>query len=230
MLDKEIESIVKSSRDMGWIMEPEAKRLMGLYGIEIPPYAWVRSRSEVSAAAERLGFPLAAKVVSPKVVHKSDVKGVAVGIETLEGLTAVFERFSQIDGFLGMHVEPMARGVELIIGSVVDRQFGPVVLLGVGGTSVEIYKDTAVRMAPITHSDVTEMVESLKGRALIKGYRGGPAVSMDRLSHLLVQFSRMVMDLEGHIASIDLNPVIASADACVIADARILLRAVDTEL
>ncbi len=223
MLTDAMQAIIESSRDIGWIMEPEAKRLMSLYGIEIPPYAWVRSHAEVKAAAEQLGFPLAAKVVSPKVVHKSDVGGVAVGIDTLEVLMEVFERFSKIDGFLGMHVEPMARGVELIIGCVVDRQFGPVVLLGIGGTSVEIYKDTAVRMAPITERDVANMVDSLKGRALIQGYRGGTVVSMDHLSHLLVNFSHMVMDLEGQIASIDLNPVIASENACVIADARIML-------
>jgi hypothetical protein len=108
---------------------------------------------------------------------------------------------------------------------VVDGQFGPVVLLGIGGTSVEIYKDTAVRMAPITERDVADMVDSLKGRALVQGYRGGTVVSMDRLSRLLVSFSHMVMDLEGQIASIDLNPVIASENACVIADARIMLAA-----
>ncbi|GKT06998.1 acetate--CoA ligase family protein [Desulforhabdus sp. TSK] len=225
MLTDAMHAIIESSRDMGWIMEPEAKRLMSLYGIEIPPYAWVRSHTEVKTAAEQLGFPLAAKVVSPKVVHKSDVGGVAVGIDSVEALTEVFERFCKIDGFLGMHVEAMARGVELIIGSVVDAQFGPVVLLGIGGTSVEIYKDTAVRMAPITEKEVADMVDSLKGRALIQGYRGGTVVSMERLSRLLVSFSHMVMDLEGQIASIDLNPVIASENACVIADARIMLAA-----
>ena len=122
-----------------------------------------------------------------------------------------------------MHVEPMARGVELIVGATMDRQFGPVVLLGIGGTMVEIYKDTVVRMAPLNADDVRAMVKCLKAKALLEGYRGKPAVSIDPLTDLLVRFSEMAMDLEGEIASIDLNPVMASAEGCIVADARMIL-------
>lgn len=223
MLNAEIKAIIAGARDAGWIVEPEAKRLLGLFGIDIPPFSWVKEKNELAGAAEALGFPLAAKVVSPRIIHKSDVGGVVVGIDSMERLSAVYDRFSGMDGFSGMHVEPMAKGVELIIGSVTDRQFGPVVLLGVGGTAVEIYKDTAVRMAPLTGKDVADMVKSLKARALLSGYRGAPAVSMERLTHLVVRFSEMVMALQGLVASIDLNPVMASEAACVIADARIML-------
>lgn len=223
MLNEKVKAIVEAARPDGWVMEPEAKRLMGLYGIEMPPYVWIKTAADVASAARCLKFPLAAKVVSPAVVHKSDVGGVAVGIDTLEKLDETFARFSKIEGFSGMHVEPMARGVELIIGAMMDRQFGPVVLLGVGGTMVEIYRDTVVRMAPLAAGDVHAMVKCLKARALLEGYRGRPAVSIDRLSDFMVRFSEMVMDLEAEIASIDLNPVMASADGCAVADARIML-------
>jgi acetate---CoA ligase (ADP-forming) subunit beta len=224
MLDEQITTILSNAAPHGWIMEPDAKKLLKHYGIEMPPFEWVKRQEEVRGAADRLGFPLAAKVVSPEVIHKSDVGGVVVGIESVETLEAAFQRFSNIEGFAGMHVEPMAKGVELIVGMVSDRQFGPVVLLGIGGTTVEIYQDTAVRLAPITELDVMAMVKHLKGRALIDGYRGKPPISMDRLFDLMVRFSKMVMDLEDWIASIDLNPVMASPDACVIADARIMLK------
>lgn len=223
MLNEKVKAIIEAAKPDGWVMEPEAKRLMGLYGIEMPPYVWVRTPEDVAAAAERLKFPLAAKVVSPAVIHKSDVGGVVIGIDSLDKIKETFERFSRIQGFSGMHVEPMARGVELIVGATMDRQFGPVVLLGIGGTMVEIYKDTVVRMAPLNADDVRAMVKCLKAKALLEGYRGKPAVSIDPLTDLLVRFSEMAMDLEGEIASIDLNPVMASAEGCIVADARMIL-------
>jgi hypothetical protein len=123
-----------------------------------------------------------------------------------------------------MLVEEMVSGVELIVGAKVDDQFGPVVLLGMGGTGVEIYKDVTLRMAPLALKDIESMIRCLKAHSLLEGYRGSKPVNLEALNRLLKTFSDFVMDLENSIESIDLNPVICSPTRCVVADARIMLR------
>jgi hypothetical protein len=105
-----------------------------------------------------------------------------------------------------------------------DYQFGPVILLGVGGTGVEVYQDTSIRMAPIDQKDVRSMMNGLAAHKIIEGYRGAPPINMKCLTETLLMFSEVVMALEGIFESIDLNPVICSSDACVVADARIILK------
>jgi acyl-CoA synthetase (NDP forming) len=114
-------------------------------------------------------------------------------------------------------------GIELIIGAKNDYQFGPVILLGIGGTSVEIYQDAVLRMAPLSDTDVLEMVEGLAGARLLKGYRGAEPIDMEDLTRLVVRFAALVMTLADQIEAIDLNPVKCTAGACVVADARIIL-------
>ena len=147
-----------------------------------------------------------------------------IGIETEQALQDAFYRFSRIDGFTGVLVEAMASGLELIVGAKIDPQFGPVILLGMGGTGVEIYQDVAIRMAPLAHADVRSMVQSLHGRRLLEGYRGDEAIDMEALTRTLMTFSALVVDMQDLIASVDLNPVMCTATACMIADARIILR------
>jgi hypothetical protein len=151
------------------------------------------------------------------------VGGVVVAIEDAESLREAYNRFSAFDEFMGVHVEEMAKGVELIIGAKIDVQFGPVVLLGIGGTGVEIYQDTAIGMAPLTEDNVHSMAASLKGKKLLEGYRGEPAVNMDQLVKTMMSFSNLVMDMADQIESIDLNPVMCTPEACIVADARIVL-------
>jgi len=146
-----------------------------------------------------------------------------VGIESDEALKETYRRFSAVDGFKGVHVEEMVSGLELIVGAKIDYQFGPVVLLGIGGTGVEIYKDVTVRMAPLQEKDVTSMVKSLKARQLLEGYRGSEGVDLGDLTRLLIAFSDLVMGLANEIESIDLNPVKCTKEKCVVVDARIIL-------
>jgi hypothetical protein len=171
-----------------------------------------------------LGYPVVAKVVSPRVIHKTERNGVEVGIDHHERLIEAFRRFHQIEGFQGVLVEETLEGIELIIGAKVDNQFGPVVLLGMGGTGVEIYQDVVLRMAPLRQQDVESMMKCLKARKILEGYRGSPPVNAGELARLLMVFSDLVMDLEDWIESIDLNPVFCSPERCVIGDARIMLR------
>jgi len=223
MLKHDIQQILTAARPQGWVLEPDAKRLLSLAGLEVPWFAWAKTREEARQAAAAIGYPVVLKVVSPKIVHKSDVKGVAVGIEHESGLDRVFEQFSKLDEFQGVLVEEMLIGLELIVGGKIDYQFGPVVLVGLGGTLAEIYEDTAVRMAPLSERDVQSMVGCLKAGKLLNGYRGSAPVDAAALGRLVVGFSELLMQIADQIESIDLNPVMCSVRRCVVADARIML-------
>ncbi|MDY6791849.1 MAG: acetate--CoA ligase family protein [Thermodesulfobacteriota bacterium] len=224
MLKKELKAIVTESSKWGWVLEPDAKRLLSICGIDVPGFSWARSADEAIRFAEKIGFPVVGKLVSPEALHKSDVDGVVVGIDSAKSLEKTFHRFSSFKDFAGMLVEEMVCGIELIVGAKVDYQFGPVILLGMGGTAVEIYQDTTLRMAPLKEMDVESMLKGLQAHKLLKGYRGSQPVSLEKLSQTLMAFSSLVMNLEGHFESIDLNPVMCSAKRCVVADARIMLQ------
>jgi succinyl-CoA synthetase beta subunit len=223
MLIQEIRDILSAAKDRRWVLEPEAKRIFSGVGLEVPRFIWTTRIEEALRFANEKGYPVVAKVVSPKILHKSDQKGVVVGIEGDHELREAFERFQRMDGFAGILVEEMVSGVELIIGSKIDYQFGPVVLLGIGGTGVEIYQDVSLRMAPLSPRDVEGMAGCLKGRRLLEGYRGAEPVNVAKLTELLRIFSNLVTELGKSVKSIDLNPVICSSNRCVIADARIIL-------
>jgi succinyl-CoA synthetase beta subunit len=224
MLIREVRDILSSSKATGWVLEPDAKRLFSFLGLDVPRFVWAKKVEEAIRFAEEIGYPVVGKVVSPKLVHKSEKNGVEIGIGNDEKLKEAFRRFSQIDGFAGMLVEEMISGIELIVGAKVDDQFGPVVLLGMGGTGVEIYKDVTLRMAPLALKDIESMIRCLKAHSLLEGYRGSKPVNVEELYRLLKTFSDFVMDLGSLFESIDLNPVICSPTRCVVADARIMLR------
>lgn len=223
MLKSGVKEILNASRGYGWVLEPHAKEILSSAGLPVPGYIVAQDLEKARGFAERMGYPVVAKVVSYDVVHKSDVGGVVPGVKGPDELEDVFSRLSALKGFRGMLVEEMVKGKELIIGSKTDYQFGPVVLLGMGGTGVEIYRDTSLRMAPLEEKDVESMVEGLKARELLEGYRGAEAINLKALTDMLMGFSRLVMDLEEHVESIDLNPVMCSPETCIIADARIML-------
>ena len=224
MLKEEMKEIMDASAAAGWVLEPEAKRLFSLAGMDVPRSLWARTPEEALRFADEIGYPVVAKVVSPAVIHKSEAGGVDARVTDAESLAKAFERFSRIEGFSGMLVEERLPGVEIIFGAKVDDQFGPVVLLGMGGTGVEIYQDVALRMAPLGREDAGAMLASLKAGRLLEGFRGAAGVNREALIRSLLTFSDLVMDLEDRIESIDLNPVICSVDRCVVADARIILK------
>ncbi len=226
MLSNEMTAILFASKTAGWVLEPEAKRFFSLAGMDTPRFTCARSEEEAIRFAEGVGYPVVAKVVSPRVIHKTEVKGVAVGIDCREKLSEVFHRFSQVEASRGVLVEETLSGIELIVGGKVDRQFGPVVLLGMGGTGVEVYRDVSLRMAPLRRGDAESMMKCLKARKILEGYRGSPTVNGEELTRLLMTFSSLVMDLEDWIESIDLNPVFCSSERCVVGDARIMLKGI----
>ncbi len=224
MMTGEMAGILSAHQGQGWVFEPEAKRLLSLAGFPVPRYLWTRDVKEAVRFAGEIGYPVVAKVVSHEVVHKSDQGGVVTGIAGPEKLGSVFEGFSRMSGFAGVLVEEMLTGLELIAGAKMDYQFGPVLLLGMGGTRAEIYQDVALRMAPLDEAGIGGMIKSLRAHRLLEGYRGEEAVNLKELSRLMVLFSQLAMEMEEMIESMDLNPLICNSKKCVVADARIMLK------
>lgn len=223
MITRELQNILLAYREQGWVPEPAAKDFFSRAGLSVPRYSWVKTLEEAERFAREIGYPVVAKVVSSEVIHKSDQGGVVVGIAGQDELASVFDRFRKFSGFAGVLVEEELQGLELIVGAKIDFQFGPVILLGMGGTQAEIYRDTALRMAPLDEATVGAMMKSLRAHRLLEGYRGGTCINIHDLSRLILDFSQLVMDMEELIESIDLNPVMCSTERCIIADARIML-------
>lgn len=223
MLNAAMAKIIAAARKHGWVLEPEALRLLQTAGVPVPRFAWARSGPEALAAAEAIGYPVVSKVVSPQILHKSEVRGVVPGIPDADRLADTYDRFSRLPGFQGVVVAEMLSGHELILGAKNDFQFGPVILLGIGGTAVEIYKDTVTRMAPLKAQDVQAMLGCLRGRRLLAGHRGAAGVNVPKLTEVMLRFADLAMALGDRIDSIDLNPVFCTPERCTVADARIIL-------
>jgi acyl-CoA synthetase (NDP forming) len=209
--------------------EVEAKDLLRAAGLPIIATRWARSADEAVAQAEALGYPVAAKVIAPQILHKSDVGGVRLG---LRDAAAVHQAFTALEAvaagvpgaeFQGVAVQPMAApGLELVLGANRDPQFGPVILFGLGGVFVEVLHDVALRVAPLRARDAAAMLDEIKGRALLDGVRGQPAVDRKAIVEALCRLSD-VMVAAPQIASLDLNPVLAYPDGLLAVDARVIL-------
>jgi len=224
MLKKEISEIIEKSKKWGWVLEPDAQKIFSLYGFKTPQYSVATEASQAITIAHKIGYPVVAKIVSPEIIHKSDVKGVVVGIKNDQTLTETFDRLCKLPGFAGMLIAEMVKGIELIIGAKNDFQFGPMILLGMGGVGVEIYRDVSLRMAPLKTVDADQMIQELTARKLLTGYRGSEPINMDALKKTLINFSKLMMDLQDIVESIDLNPVMCTAKSCTIVDSRIMLK------
>lgn len=188
------------------------------------------SADEVEKAAKKLGTPVVVKIVSSSILHKSDVGGVRVGPtspemagaaarEMLESPTAA-GRHLEVDGFLVQEMVA-SEGAEFFIGVTHDQLFGPLIACGAGGTMLELMRDGAIRITPLTDVDATEMLRSLKSRPLLEGYRGQPPLDSASLEELLLRISVLVEDLP-YIAELDQNPVLVrpSLDGSIVLDAR----------
>ncbi len=218
-----IPDIIRKSKPFGWILETEAKTILQSYAIPTTRFVWIRERKHIAEQMAALAYPVVCKVVSPRILHKTEVNGVVVGISDEKAVYEVFDRFAGMDGFQGILAEEKVDGTELIVGSKNDAQFGPVVLVGMGGVSVEVYQDIAIRLAPLPAAAALDALKSLKGAELFKGFRGQPAVNLEQVAAVIERFSHLVYDLREDIDSIDCNPVFAGADHVTVADARMLL-------
>lgn len=224
MLNKTCRTLIEKSKPLGWMLEPDAKQLMRSIGFDTPEHTLTRSVKTAEQFLKNIKSPVVIKAVSPEILHKTEHNAVVTGITDSSHLKTQMARMLALDGCENVLVEQMIAGTELIIGAKNDFQFGPVVVFGIGGTSVEIYNDTAIRMAPVTQEHVASMINSLKARQILYGYRGQPGVPLGELTRMIIDFSTLIMEMQDDIDSIDLNPVICTRDACIIADARIMLR------
>ena len=224
MLKEEIKRILRKSKRWGWVLEPDAQKIFSLYGFNTPEYGVAKNSDEAISVTRKIGYPVVAKIVSPAIVHKSDVKGVVVGITDEKTLLVTLARFQKMEAFAGMLIAEMVKGLELIIGAKNDVQFGPMIMVGMGGIGVEIYKDVSLRMAPLKNRDVDSMLNELVAGKLLAGYRGAEAVNIDALKKTILGFSSLALEVNDFVESIDLNPVMCSAKSCIIADARIMLK------
>ena len=209
-----------------------AKRVLAGYGIPVPRSVVVSGAGDVAAACDGLDAPFAVKVMSPDILHKSDLGGVAVGLGTADDVRHAVEamasseaiRESRIDGYL---IEEMApAGQEVVVGGVRDPRFGPMIMVGLGGVFVEIMADVAFRICPITQDDARQMLGELRGAPLLSGARGGTPVSVDAIVDVLLRMGGadgLLLDLAGDVQETDINPLIVSEAGAVAVDARILL-------
>jgi acetyltransferase len=212
------------------LSETEVMRVLEAYGIPVAPYRIARTADEAARAAAEIGYPVVAKVLSPRIIHKSDVGGVAVGLEDEAELRAAFGRMTTevpsragIDAgdVEGVLVQKMVgRGKETIIGMTLDPQFGPVLMFGLGGIYVEALKDVVFRVQPVTDVDAREMVRAIRGAALLQGVRGEPASDLAAVEETIQRISQLVGDHEA-IREMDVNPWMAFAEGGVAVDGRI---------
>jgi len=212
------------------LTEVESKDILEEAGIPTARARLATTADEAVAAAREVGFPVALKIVSPDITHKSDVGGVKLNLSTPDEAKAAFDEIvaaakkAQPDAKIdGVSVQKMARpGIEVIMGMSQDAQFGPVLMFGLGGILVEVLKDVSFRLVPITPRDARQMVQEIKGRPLLEGYRGQEPADVEALEKLLLRLSDFI-EKHPEIAELDLNPIFAYKDGAVAVDARIIL-------
>lgn len=231
MVDKQkIQNIVESSKgNPKVITEESSKEILSEYGIKVPQYALVTSSDEAVKKSKEIGFPLVAKIVSADILHKTDVGGVKVGLRSEDEVKKAFDdmyhRLKEKFDVKGVLLEKMVpNGVELIIGLQNDSQFGPSIMVGLGGIYTELLKDVSFRVLPITKDDAIKMLNSLRGRDILKGFRGSKAVNMDMISEAIVNIGTLGVDLAGKYESIDFNPIVVYPDGYFVVDAKIILK------
>jgi acyl-CoA synthetase (NDP forming) len=212
--------------------ELAGKQLLASFGIAVPKPVVVPDAAAAAAACGSLKPPLVLKVVSPDILHKSDAGGVKVGLsraaEVEEAVRAMMKRpeieNARVDGFLLEEMAPA--GVELVVGGIRDPQFGPLVMVGLGGVFVEVMGDVAFRICPITRLDAGEMLDELKGAALLRGARGRKPVSREAVVDVLLKVGGeggLLMTHGDDISEADINPLIVSEQGAVAVDARFVL-------
>jgi acyl-CoA synthetase (NDP forming) len=214
------------------LSETDSKRILACYGIAIPQEILARDPEQAVLAAGRIGGPVAIKIVSPDILHKTEAGGVRLGLSTPEDVReatqdifASASRYAPQARINGISVQQMAPpGVEIVLGVKNDRQFGPLIAAGLGGVMVELLGDTAVRLAPVGDRGAHAMLGSLKGHALLTGFRGKARADIEGLVDTICRLSELAHDLRDIIDQIDVNPVIAATSGVVAADALIVCR------
>lgn len=213
-----IREVIGRIEGNGYISPEHVHELLECAGIPMVPELVSADKAELEAFAEKVGYPVVAKVVGP--VHKSDVGGVALNIKTSRHLEYEFDRMMQIEGAKGVMVQKMLRGRELFIGAKYEPRFGHIVLCGLGGIFVEVLKDVSSGLAPLSYDEAYSMIRSLRAYKIIKGTRGQKGVNEKKYAEIIVRLSTLLR-FATEIKEMDINPLLADENDIVAVDARI---------
>lgn len=235
----QVAQMVEAARSEGRTLmtEYESKAVLATYGIPTVETRIADTAEEAVAQADAIGYPVVLKLHSFTITHKKDVGGVQLNLGNAEAVRNAFQRIQDNldrlgrgDAFAGVTVQPMIKldGYEVIVGSSLDQQFGPVLLFGSGGSLVEVYQDRALALPPLNTTLAQRMMEQTKIYEALQGVRGSAAVDMDALAQLLVRFSQLVIE-QPFIKEIDINPLVASSEQLVALDARVVLHEAEVQ-
>ncbi|MDQ2690947.1 MAG: GNAT family N-acetyltransferase, partial [Chloroflexota bacterium] len=230
---EQAENIIQNARQAGRtiLTEYESKQLLSSYGISTVETKIAYSQEEAVQAADAIGYPVVLKLHSETITHKTDVGGVQLNLVDAEAVREAYARIEKTvaekagaENFLGVTVQPMAKldGYELILGSSIDPQFGPVLLFGLGGQLVEVFKDRALGLPPLTTTRARRMMERTKIYTALQGVRGRDPVNLPGLERLLVRFAQLITE-QHWIKELDINPLLASPERLIALDARVVL-------
>ncbi len=233
-----VAQILATARQKGieTLSEFDSKAVLRAYNIPVVETRAAHTEEEAVTAADRIGYPVVVKLWSETVTHKSDVGGVQLNLQDASAVAAAFrgirDRVAELKGeghFGGVTVQPMVKldGYELILGSSIDTQFGPVLLFGTGGTLVEVFRDSALELPPLNSTLARRMMEQTRIYEALHGVRGKPPVDLHRLEQILVRFSQLVAE-QPWIREIDINPFLASHTQLIALDGRVVLHPADT--
>jgi succinyl-CoA synthetase beta subunit len=206
----------------GPLAENEVKDVLRSYGINTTNYTLIQKEEDIINL--KLPFPVALKVCSPKILHKTDVGGVELNIQTTDELKKTITEFKKKFPNENLLVDQMVeKGVEIIIGLVQDLTFGLCIMCGIGGIYTELYKDVSFRVVPIDTYDAEQMIEEIQGKQLLEGFRNIPA-NKKVVIDLLLKVSHLGQELNGHIDQLDLNPVFVYGDDLCVVDAKLIVK------
>lgn len=210
--------------------ELTSKQILSCYGLDCPKEQLAETAAQAVLAAETIGFPVALKIVSPEIAHKTEAGGVELRLQDARAVQVAFQRVvanarrnhpdARIDGVVVQQM--VSRGIEMVLGARIDPHFGPLVIVGLGGVLVEVLRDTAVRLAPVQVWEAREMLASLRGFKLLDGYRGSIKADLDALARAVARFSELVADNASLLQEVDVNPLVVDGASCICIDALIV--------
>ena len=222
-----LSQIKKSDRKI--LTYEESRKIMDLAGIPLNKMLLATNLEEGIEKAKEIGYPIVLKIISEDVIHKSDSGGVQIGINSEDDMkTAYNNMMRSVTSYYpdakieGISVEEMVTGVELLVGTSTDSQFGKMIAFGIGGVFVEVYKDVSFRLIPVTEQDIKEMIDEIEGKTILNGFRGMPAVDKEELISIMLKASKLVEN-NLIIKEMDLNPIVATEQGLKAIDARIIL-------
>ncbi len=232
---EKVKRIIEEAKKEGRtkLLEHEAYEVLAAYNLPVPKAALAKSEDEAVKIANEIGYPVVLKIVSPDIVHKSDVGGVKINLKNEDDVRKAFKSImgsvkekapnARITGILVQEMVP--EGLEVIVGATRDPTFGPVLLFGLGGIFVEVLKDVSFRIAPVTKYDAETMLSEIKASKLLEGYRGMPPRDKEALVNIIINLSRF-MEEQDSVSDVDLNPIMAFevGKGAKIADARVLIK------